>query len=332
MTNDVSGGRVAITLKSPIGKGDNMSGVMEGQVGIVTGAGRGIGRGVAILMAQEGASVVVADPGVDVDGSGGSSSIAEQVVKEITDAGGSAVACTESVATMEGGEAIVQAALDSFGRLDAVVTCAGILRDRMIFNMTEEEWDSVIAVHLKGTFSVVKHASILFRQQRSGRIVTFSSESGVIGNSGQANYGAAKSGIAGFTKVVARDLGRYGVTANSIAPRANTRMTSGVPQAASQIRAQAGVASIEGEEDLSTAEPDDVAPFTVFLASDYAANINGQTFLVYGGTVSLLSQPRAERSIFYDKGRWPLDILSKQARNVLTSGIYNPAPVQPPRQ
>ncbi len=309
-----------------------MAGIMEGQVGIVTGAGRGIGRGVAILMAQEGASVVVVDPGVEMDGSGGSTSVADQVVKEITDAGGSAAACTESVATMEGGEAIVQAALDSFGRLDAVVTCAGILRDRMVFNMTEEEWDSVIAVHLKGTFSVVKHACIIFRQQRSGRIVTFSSESGLMGNSGQANYGAAKSGIAGFTKVVARDMGRYGATANSIAPRANTRMTAGVPDTASQIRAQAGVASIEGEEDLSTAAPDDVAPFTVFLASDYAANINGQTFLVYGGTVSLLSQPRAERSIFHGEGRWPLDVLSKQAREVLTAGIYNPAPVQPPRQ
>ena len=125
---------------------------------------------------------------------------------------------------MEGGERIVQAAVDNFGRLDIVVTCAGILRDRMIFNMSEQEWDDVIAVHLKGTFTVVKHACILFRQQRSGRVITFSSESGLVGNSGQANYGAAKSGIAGFTKVVAKDMGRYGVTANAIAPRANTRM------------------------------------------------------------------------------------------------------------
>ena len=308
-----------------------MPGVLEGKVAIVTGSGRGIGRGVAILMAQEGAKVVIVDPGTELDGSGGSVAIADDVVNEIRNNGGEAVACYESVATMEGGEAIVQTALDNFGKLDVVVTCAGILRDRMLFNMTEQEWDSVIAVHLKGTFTVVKHAAILFRQQRSGRIITFSSESGLIGNSGQANYGAAKSGIAGFTKVVARDMGRYGVTANSIAPRANTRMTSDIPSAASQIRAAQGVAAIEGEDDLESADPDDVAPFTVFLASDYAADVNGQTFLVYGGVVSLMSQPRPERSIFNGEERWDLDKLAPLARNYLTKGIDNPAPPQPPR-
>ena len=305
-----------------------MPGVLEDKVAIVTGSGRGIGRGIAMLMAQEGAKVVVVDPGAELDGSGGSIAIADSVVNEIRANGGEAAACYESVATMEGGEAIVQTALDSFGKLDVVVTCAGILRDRMLFNMTEEEWDSVIQVHLKGTFTVVKHASILFRQQRSGRIITFSSESGLIGNSGQANYGAAKSGIAGFTKVVARDMGRYGVTANSIAPRANTRMTSDIPSAASQIRAAQGVAAIEGEDDLESANPDDVAPFTVFLASDYAAHVNGQTFLVYGGIVSLMSQPRPERSIFNGEERWSLDRLAPLASNYLTKGIDNPAPAR----
>ena len=309
-----------------------MSGVLEGKVAVVTGSGRGIGRGVAILIAQEGAKVVVADPGSELDGSGGTRAIADGVVQEISSAGGSAVPSHDSVVTMEGGEAIVQKAIDSFGRLDIVVTCAGILRDRMIFNMTEEEWDSVIAVHLKGTFTVVKHASILFRQQRSGRIITFSSESGLIGNSGQANYGAAKSGIAGFTKVLARDLGRYGVTANSIAPRAYTRMTAEIPAASGQIRAQQGVAAIEGEEDLSAVDPDDVAPFVVYLASDYASNINAQTFLVYGGVVSLMSQPRAERSIFNGEEQWSLDRLAPLARDYLTAGIFNPSPPQPPRQ
>ena len=309
-----------------------MPGVLDGKVVVVTGSGRGIGRGVALLMAREGAKVVVADPGSELDGSGGARAIADGVAQEITSAGGSAVPCHDSVVTMEGGQAIVQKAIDSFGRLDVVVTCAGILRDRMIFNMTEEEWDSVISVHLKGTFTVVKHASIVFRQQRSGRIITFSSESGLIGNSGQANYGAAKSGIAGFTKVVARDLGRYGVTANSIAPRAYTRMTSDIPAAASQIRTQQGVEAIEGEENLESADPDDVAPFTVFLASDYAANINGQTFLVYGGVVSLISQPRAERSIFNGEEQWSLDRLAPLARDYLTDGISNPSPPQTPRQ
>ncbi len=305
-----------------------MPGVLEDKVAIVTGSGRGIGRGIAMLMAQEGAKVVVVDPGAELDGSGGSIAIADSVVNEIRANGGEAAACYESVATMEGGEAIVQTALDNFGKLDVVVTCAGILRDRMLFNMTEEEWDSVIEVHLKGTFTVVKHACILFRQQRSGSIITFSSESGLIGNSGQANYGAAKSGIAGFTKVVARDMGRYGVTANSIAPRANTRMTSDIPSAASQIRAAQGVAAIEGEDDLESASPDDVAPFTVFLASDYASHVNGQTFLVYGGIVSLMSQPRPERSIFNGEERWSLDRLAPLANNYLTKGIDNPAPAR----
>ena len=195
-----------------------MAGLVQDKVAIVTGAGRGIGRGVAKLLAAEGASVVVVDPGASVDGSGADRSPAGLVAREITDAGGSAVPCYESVVTMEGGENIVRTAVENFGTLDIVVTCAGILRDRMVFNLTEQEWDDVIAVHLKGTFTVVKHACILFRQQRSGRIVTFSSTSGLYGNSGQANYGAAKDGIAGLTRVVARDMGRYGVTANAISP------------------------------------------------------------------------------------------------------------------
>ena len=160
-----------------------MANLLKDKVAIVTGSGRGVGRGVAHLMAQEGASVVIVDPGVNVDGSGYDQSIAEQVASEIKDAGGNAVACTESVATMQGGENIIQTAIDNFGKLDVVVTCAGILRDRMIFNMSEQEWDDVIAVHLKGTFTIVKHASIIFRQQRSGRIITFSSTSGLYGNS-----------------------------------------------------------------------------------------------------------------------------------------------------
>jgi NAD(P)-dependent dehydrogenase (short-subunit alcohol dehydrogenase family) len=305
-----------------------MADILTDKVAIVTGAGRGVGAGVARLMAQEGARVVVVDPGVNVDGSGFDQSIAQQVVGEIRQAGGTAVACTESVATMEGGEKIVQTAVDNFGRLDIVVTCAGILRDRMVFNMTEQEWDDVIAVHLKGTFTVVKHACILFRQQRSGRVITFSSQSGLVGNSGQANYGAAKSGIAGFTKVVAKDMGRYGVTANSIAPRATTRMIGAIPESAAEIRARGGVAGLGEEEELQNLDPEGIAPFVCYLASDYAHNVNGQTFLVYGNTVSLMSQPRPEMSIFTPEGHWDLSDLSQQARDQLTRGIYNPAPAR----
>jgi NAD(P)-dependent dehydrogenase (short-subunit alcohol dehydrogenase family) len=202
----------------------------------------------------------------------------------------------------------------------------------MVFNMTEQEWDDVIAVHLKGTFTVVKHACILFRQQRSGRIITFSSQSGLVGNSGQANYGAAKSGIAGFTKVVAKDMGRYGATANSIAPRAQTRMIGAIPDSAQEIRARSGVASLDAEDNPQHLDPDGIAPFVCYLATDYASNVNGQTFLVYGDSVSLMSQPRPERSIYEPSGHWDLETLAPLARDVLTRGIVNPAPPAPPRE
>ena len=306
-----------------------MADTLKDKVAIVTGSGRGVGRGVAKLMAAEGAKVVVVDPGVNVDGTGFDQSFAEQVATEIRQDGGEAVACLESVTSMAGGERIVQAAIDNYGKLDIVVTCAGILRDRMIFNMSEQEWDDVIAVHLKGTFTVVKNACILFRQQRSGRIITFSSQSGLVGNSGQANYGAAKSGIAGFTKVVARDMGRYGVTANSIAPRATTRMIGAIPDSANEIRARGGVASLSDSDELQSLDPDDIAPFICYLASDYAANVNGQTFLVYGSEVSLMSQPRPQQSIYNPSGHWSMEEIAPQTRNHLTKGIVNPAAPPP---
>ncbi len=308
-----------------------MEGLVQDKVAIVTGSGRGIGRGVALLMAAQGARVVVVDPGVNIDGTGADATPADQVVREITEAGGSAVACHESVATMEGGEAAVQAAIDAFGKLDVVVTCHGILRDRMVFNMTEQEWDDVIAVHLKGTFAVVKHACILFRQQRSGRVITFSSTSGLYGNSGQANYGAAKDGIAGFTRVVARDMGRYGVTANAISPSASTRMIVSVPGAARDLRSQRGISGGGGDAtEAVRGEADDLAPFTVWLASDEAAHVNGHVFHVAGGLVSLLNEPEPVKTI-HAEGRWSVEDLVRVFPATIGVELPNPAPAPPPK-
>jgi NAD(P)-dependent dehydrogenase (short-subunit alcohol dehydrogenase family) len=293
--------------------------LLDGKVAIVTGAGRGIGKGVAVQMAEEGAQVVVNDPGVGPDGAGHDDGPADQVVAEIKGKGLTAVANYDSVVTMQGGESIIQTALDNFGRLDILVNNAGILRDRMIFNMTEEEWDDVIAVHLKGHFACTKPAAVLMRQQRYGRIINFSSESGLWGNAGQANYGAAKSGIAGLTRVVARDLGRYGVTCNCIAPRAWTRLTATIPQQ----RRQGGVASPETEP-LEQLAPDFVAPMACYLASDQAWTVNGQVFLVYSGTVALLSHPLPSTTIF-KKGTWALDELSRSVPQLM-EGTRNPAP------
>ncbi|MGH2587079.1 MAG: SDR family NAD(P)-dependent oxidoreductase [Dehalococcoidia bacterium] len=310
---------------------------LEGRVAVVTGSGRGIGRGVAHLLAEEGCAVVVNDYGVAVDGTQPSSGPSQEVADEIKAKGGRAVANYDSVATAAGGENMVKQALDEFGRLDILINVAGILRDRMVFNMTEEEWDDVIAVHLKGHFCTTKPASIVMRQQRSGRIINYSSTSGLIGNPGQANYGAAKAAIAGFTRVVARDLGRYGVTCNYIAPGASTRMTASVSEQSRALRARAGIQGAastaatsqpQGLPPLALREPEYVAPMTVFLATDKAWNINGQGFGVSGGTVSLLTQPLPFRTMF-KPGMWTLDELDRDVHVQLMQGIANPAPPPP---
>jgi len=306
---------------------------LKGRTAIVTGAGRGIGREVALLLAQEGASVVVNDFGVAVDGSAPSEGPAKDVADEIQSAGGSAVPNFDTVATVEGGESLVQTALDAFGRLDILINVAGILRDRMIFNMAEEEWDAVIAVHLKGHYCTTKPASVVFRQQRYGRIVNFSSGSGLNGNPGQANYGAAKAGIAGFTRVVAKDLGRYGVTCNAISPGAATRMTQSVPEASRELRARAGISGAAApaprQSLLATMRgPEYVAPMTVYLCTDEAWNINGKIFAVSGGTVSLLHEEVPMRTL--SKGAmWDVDELRDLVPARLMYGLQNPAP--PPR-
>ncbi len=306
-----------------------MAGSLDGKVAVVTGGGRGIGRGVAMLLAAEGAKVVVNDYGVAVDGTQPSSGPAAEVAEEIRAAGGTAVPNFDTVATMEGGEAMIKQALDEFGRLDIVVNVAGILRDRMVFNMTEEEWDAVIAVHLKGHFATTKPASIIMRQQRSGRIITFTSGSGLRGSSGQANYGAAKAGIAGFTRVIARDLGRYGATCNSISPGAQTRMTASVPQSGRDARAARGIATAPMATQARVERaPEQVAPMVAYLATDDAWNINGQIFAVSGGTVSLLYHPTPYRTIFKE-GTWTVDELKRVVPQQLMQSVENPAPPAP---
>ena len=230
-----------------------MAGRLEGKVAIVTGAGRGIGRGEALLLASQGCRVVVNDLGGSTAGEGKDTSPADDVVAEIKRLGGDAAANYDNVASMDGGERMVKQALDTFGRLDILVNNAGILRDRMIFNMSEEEWDIVVAVHMKGHFTATKHAALVFRQQRSGRIICTGSESG-LGNMGQGNYAAAKEGIIGLTRTLALDLGRYGVTANAIRPRAGTRLTLTPELRAAMERARAVTAAGGGEQAASAGQ------------------------------------------------------------------------------
>ncbi|MCC7364268.1 MAG: SDR family NAD(P)-dependent oxidoreductase [Dehalococcoidia bacterium] len=317
-----------------------MAGLLEGKVIAMTGAGRGIGRECALLAAREGARVVVNDPGVNPDGSGHDDGPAAQVVDEIKKMGGEAVANLQDVSTMEGGESVIRSALDTWGRLDGLINLAAILRDRMVFNLTEQEWDDVIRVDLKGHFTTIKPASVLMRQQRYGRIVNFSSVSGLRGNSGQANYGAAKAGIAGLTWVAARDLGRYGVTVNAIAPGAATRLTNAVPASAREIRAAKGIAAAGGppkadgnamvnkaaEEQAAMRGPEFVAPMTVYLLLDEAWNVNGRVFQVAGGHVGLLQDMYPPFKNIYKHGQWTLDELRMLVPTNLMEGVQNPAP------
>ncbi len=303
---------------------------LEGRSYVITGSGRGIGREVALLVGRLGGNVVVNDPGVNVDGSGHDDGPADQVAKEITEGGGSAVANFDSVATAEGGENMIKQCVDSYGRVDGVVHVAGILRDRMIFNMTEEEWDDVVAVHLTGFFNVAKPASVLFRQQRYGRLVGYSSGSGLNGNTGQGNYGAAKAGIAGGIRCFARDMGRYGVTANGISPGANTRMTQTVPDAARDLRARAGIQGQQRAPSIVNQLRDAkyVAPMTAYLLTDQAWNINGKIFYVSGGQVSLAWDETPVRTLA-KADMWDMDELRALVPSQLMQGYANPAPPPP---
>ncbi|MEM9038314.1 MAG: SDR family oxidoreductase [Actinomycetota bacterium] len=253
-----------------------MSGLCDGRVVIVTGAGRGIGREHALSLARHGAKVVVNDLGGAVDGSGGDLSPAEQVVVEITESGGEAVANGDNVAEWDGAERMVQTAIDTFGDLHGVVNNAGILRDRMLANMSEAEWDAVINVHLKGTFAPARHAAGYWREKSkageavSGRIVNTSSVSGIYGNPGQTNYGAAKAGIAAFTNIAALELARYGVTVNAVAPVALTRMTENLGPAP------------ETDEEREARSPKWIAPIVTWLCSEESAGVTGRVFEASG--------------------------------------------------
>lgn len=276
--------------------------MLEGKVAIVTGSGRGIGKEVALLFAKLGAKVVVNDPGVSVDGKGGDSRVSDEVVGLIKQSGGEAVANYDSVASFEGAKNIVESAVSNYGKVDILINNAGILRDCILHKMSEEEWDAVISVHLKGTFNTCRHVLPLMRQQRWGRIINFVSTSGLIGNIGQANYAAAKMGIVGLTRVVALEGEKWGITANSVAPFAWTRMTGTIPTDDERNKARV--------EKLQKLEPSYIAPLVAFLASDEAAIISGQIFGVRAKEVMLFSQCRPIRSIYNSAG-WSAGDLGK---------------------
>ncbi|WP_406288352.1 SDR family oxidoreductase [Embleya sp. NBC_00896] len=302
-----------------------MSGICEGRVVIVTGAGNGIGRAHALAFAAEGAKVVVNDLGGARDGTGASAGPAEAVVAEIVAAGGEAVANTSDISDFAGAKALIDQAIETFGRLDVLVNNAGILRDRMLTNMSEAEWDAVIKVHLKGTFAPAHHAAAYWRglakagEEVTGRIINTSSPSGIFGNIGQTNYGAAKAGIAGFTIIAAQELGRYGVTVNAIAPTALTRLTEDLAGFADDAEAAAKIA-----EQLA---PEHISPLVVWLGSTASADVTGRVFSVTGSSISVAEGWSNGPTV--DKGaRWSPaeltdvipDLVAKAAGNADMSG------------
>src|SRR5437870_5069539 len=257
-------------------------GTLDGKVAVITGAGRGIGRGEALLFAQEGARVVVNDLGGEWDGTGADPRAASQVVEEIRAAGGEAVPHFQDISEPSGADSLIGMALGTWRRLDIVVNNAGILRDKMVFNMSVDDWDAVMKVHLRGHFLVTRAACAHWRErskageQVAGRIVNTSSTSGILGNVGQSNYGAAKAGIAAFSYIVAMEMARYGVTVNAVAPGARTRLTE---KTFGELKLPEG--------DFDSLAPENVAPLVAYLASDAAAHISGQVFYVQGGLVQL---------------------------------------------
>lgn len=291
-------------------------GALDGRVAVITGAGRGIGREHALLFAQEGAHVVVNDLGGSVDGSGGDRTTAEQVVDEIHAAGGIAVANGDDIATWEGGKRLVEFAVETFGDLHVLVNNAGILRDRFLVNMTEEEWDAVIHVHLKGHFVPTRWAAAYWREQsKEGKdvkasVINTSSTSGLLGNPGQANYGAAKAGIGAFTVICAQELGRYGVRVNAIAPAARTRMTESTPGLSDivQAPAESGVFDVWA--------PGNISPLVAYLATE-SCPMSGKVFFVQGGNVQHF-QPWTLAESIERETRWTVEELAEEMPGMFT--------------
>ncbi len=281
-------------------------GLLDGKTAVVTGSGRGIGRGIAIALAKEGAKVVVNDLGAALGGEGTDKSPAQQVVDEIAKAGGKAVANFGSVSDFDQATDMVEQAVREWGRIDIVVNVAGILRDRMVFNMTEEEWDIVLAVHLKGTFNTIRAASVHMREAKAGRIVNMSSVS-ALGAPGQPNYAAGKAGILGLTWSTAHALAKYGVTSNAILPSGATRMIDSTPRGRAVFE-QTGKWPSEQAKGTER-DPDNVAPLVVFLASDATAHVNGQAFHSFGYGYTLLAQPQAIRRLEADHRFEPAELV-----------------------
>jgi NAD(P)-dependent dehydrogenase (short-subunit alcohol dehydrogenase family) len=287
---------------------------LEGKVAIVTGAGRGIGREHALALARAGAQVVVNDRGGSLAGEGEDASPAQAVVNEIVAGGGEAVASYADVSDFPAAEELVARAVDRYGGLDILVLNAGILRDRMLVNMTEDEWDAVIAVHLKGHFAPLRHAAAYWRERAKageevrGRVITTASPSGVFGNVGQANYGAAKAGIAGLTLIAAQELERYGVTVNCLAPNARTRMTE---ETFGELA--------RPDEGFDPLDPANMSPLVVALSADEAQDITGQCFFVWGGVVNVL-RPWEAGEAFVSDGLWDADELLTALRERFPEG------------
>ncbi len=291
----------------------SVSRMLDGKVVIVTGAGGGIGRDIALMAGASGARVVVNDIGAGLDGSGQDDGPAAQVVSEIKAAGGEAVASLDSVADAEGAQRIVQTAIDAFGRLDGIVNNAGILRDTFFHKMTEEEWDRVVKVHLYGSFHVSRAAASVFKQQQSGSLVHMTSTSGLIGNLAQANYSAAKLGIVGLSKSIALDMQRFGVRSNCIAPFAWSRMISSIKVDSPEQEARVAR--------LQQMTPAKIAPLAVYLLSERATSVSGQIFCVRNNEILLFSQPRPVRSV-QREGGWTPEQIAEHAMPALSASFH----------